>query len=326
MKAIIVKNFGSSENMTWSETAVPQIGSDQILIKVKTTSVNYADIKARVGTKGKGNLPFIPGLEAAGIVEKVGPDVLNIHEGQRVLAFPHDGSYAEYMRADAQLTFPIPDSMTFETAGSCGIVSFLSYHLLANLAKMIKGETVLIHSAAGGVGTTAIQTALALGAGMVIGTVGNEQKMQIAKDAGAHYVINYEKEDISQLVNELTNGKGADIVLDSVGGKLTDQSFDCLAKYGKLVVFGNSSGEYGTIPAGKLHSSCRSVLGFSLGTTRKERPEVLQKMALHVFQLLEAGQLKINIGKKFRLEEAAAAHDWVESRKSTGKVLLMVNE
>lgn len=161
---------------------------------------------------------------------------------------------------------------------------------------------------------------------MVIGTVGNEQKMQIAKDAGAHYVVNYEKEDISRLVNELTNGKGADIVLDSVGGKLTDQSFDCLAKYGKLVVFGNSSGEYGTIPAGKLHSSCRSVLGFSLGTTRKERPEVLQKMALHVFQLLEAGQLKINIGKKFRLEEAAAAHDWVESRKSTGKVLLMVNE
>ncbi|MDM5200775.1 NADPH:quinone oxidoreductase family protein [Fictibacillus enclensis] len=326
MKAIIVKNFGSSENMTWSETAVPQIGSDQVLIKVKTTSVNYADIKARVGTKEKGNLPFIPGLEAAGIVEKVGPDVLNILEGQRVLAFPHDGSYAEYMRADAQLTFPIPDSMTFETAGSCGIVSFLSYHLLANLAKMIKGETVLIHSAAGGVGTTAIQTALALGAGMVIGTVGNEQKMQIAKDAGAHYVVNYEKEDISRLVNELTNGKGADIVLDSVGGKLTDQSFDCLAKYGKLVVFGNSSGEYGTIPAGKLHSSCRSVLGFSLGTTRKERPEVLQKMALHVFQLLEAGQLKINIGKKFRLEEAAAAHDWVESRKSTGKVLLMVNE
>ncbi|RXZ01791.1 quinone oxidoreductase family protein [Fictibacillus sp. S7] len=326
MKAIIVKNFGSSENMTWSETAVPQIGSDQVLIKVKTTSVNYADIKARVGTKGKGNLPFIPGLEAAGIVEKVGPDVLNIHEGQRVLAFPHDGSYAEYMRADAQLTFPIPDNMTFETAGSCGIVSFLSYHLLANLAKMIKGETVLIHSAAGGVGTTAIQTALALGAGMVIGTVGNEQKMQIAKDAGAHYVVNYEKENISQLVNELTNGKGADIVLDSVGEKLTDQSFDCLAKYGKLVVFGNSCGEYGTIPAGKLHSSCRSVLGFSLGTTRKERPEVLQKMAPHVFQLLEAGQLKINIGKKFRLDEAAAAHDWVESRKSTGKVLLMVNE
>lgn len=325
MKAITVKNFGGSENLVWSDTAVPQIGSNQVLIKVKTTSVNFADIKARVGTKGKGKLPFIPGLEAAGIVEKVGPDVLNIHEGQRVLAFPHDGSYAEYVRADAQLTFPIPASMTFETAGSCGIVSFLSYLLLANSAKMIQGETVLIHSAAGGVGTTAIQTALALGAGMVIGTVGNEQKRQIAKDAGAHYVFNYEKEVFSHQVNELTNGKGADIVLDSVGGKLTDQSFDCLAKYGRLAAFGNSSGEYGNIPAGKLHSSCRSVLGFSLGTTRKERPEVLQNMAPHVFQLLESGRLKINIGKKFRLEEAAAAHDWVESRKSTGKVLLMAN-
>ncbi|MDN4526063.1 quinone oxidoreductase family protein [Fictibacillus fluitans] len=326
MKAIIVNNFGGSKNLVWSDTAVPEIGSDQVLIKVKTTSVNYADIKARVGTKGKGTLPFIPGLEAAGVVEKVGPDVQHLHEGQRVLAFPHDGSYAEYIAADAQLTFPIPDSMTFETAGSCGIVSFLSYYLLADIAKMVKGETVLIHSAAGGVGTTAVQTALALGAGMVIGTVGNKQKMQIANDAGAHYVLNYETEDISRQVNELTNGKGADIVLDSVGGKLTDQSFDCLAKYGRLVVFGNSSGEYGTIPAGKLHSSCRSVLGFSLGTTRKERPEVLQKIAPHVFELMEEGRLRINIGRKFRLEEAAAAHGWVESRLSTGKIVLMVNE
>ncbi|WP_062238019.1 quinone oxidoreductase family protein [Fictibacillus sp. FJAT-27399] len=327
MKAIAVTKFGGPENLEYLEDMdVPSIKSKQVLIKVKATSVNYADIKARHGNKGKGTLPFIPGLEAAGVVELVGEDVQSLQVGQRVLAFPHNGSYAEYIAADESLTFAIPDSMSFETAGACGIVSFLSYHLLANLAQIEEEETVVIHSAAGGVGTTAVQMALALGAGIVIGTVGNENKIQTAKDSGAHHVICYEQDNAAQRMNELTNGRGTDIILDSVGGDLTAASFSCLAKYGRLVVFGNSSGSYGNIPAGELHSSCRSVLGFSLGTTRKERPDVLQRIAPKVFPLLEDGRVEIDIGQLFSLKDAARAHEWVESRKSTGKVVLMVGE
>ncbi|UFJ41113.1 zinc-binding dehydrogenase [Brevibacillus humidisoli] len=321
MKAVIVENFGSAENMNYVDMEMPTIHSKQVLIRVKTTSVNFADIKARYGGKGQ-KPPFIPGLEASGVVEKVGDDVKSIQVGQRVIAFPHQGSYAEYIVADENLTFAIPDRLDFDTAGACGIVSFLSYKLLADVAKLSKGESVLIHSAAGGVGTTAIQMAKVLGAGSVIGTVGSEHKIPMAMSAGADHVICYERENFSEKVNEWTGGKGVDIILDSIAGEITEKSFQCLAHYGRLVMFGNSSGKSGQVQTSDLHASCRSVLGFSLGTTRKERPELLQETATHVFSLLENGQLDIKISERFPLKDASLAHQLVEGRNSLGKVLL----
>lgn len=324
IKAIMVEKFGPSENMKYVDVEMPSINSKQLLIRVKTTSVNFADIKARYGKKGKGKLPFIPGLEASGVVEQVGEDVTSFYVGQRVLAFPHHGSYAEYIVAEENLTFVLPDSISFDTAGACGIVSFLSYKLLTDVAKLQNGEDILIHSASGGVGTTAIQIAKALGANLIIGTVGNTAKTPMVIEAGADHVLCYENEQVSAKVNELTNGKGANIILDSLGGEITEESVKCLAKYGRLVVFGNSCGRYGHIQTSELHASCRSVLGFSLGTTRKEQPEVLQDAAVEVFRLLESGQIEIKISHKFPLQDASLAHQLVESRTSTGKVLLYV--
>ncbi|UHA73216.1 quinone oxidoreductase family protein [Paenibacillus sp. 481] len=324
MKAIIVESFGSPENMKVVDVEMPTIHTDQILIRVKTTSVNFADIKSRYGKKGKGKLPYIPGLEASGVIEKIGDKVKSFAVGQRVLAFPHHGSYAEYIVADENLTFAIPDSVDFDTAGACGIVSFLSYKLLADVARLQSGETVLIHSAAGGVGTTAIQIAKALGAAKIIGTVGDESKIPMAISAGADEVICYEKGDFAEKVNALTDGKGADVILDCIAGDITEKSLHCLAHYGRLVMFGNSSGKTGQIHTNDLHASCRSVLGFSLGTTRKEHPERLQHTAIQVFRLLEHGKLNIKISERFALQDASLAHQWVESRKSTGKVLLVV--
>ncbi|MNI40627.1 Quinone oxidoreductase 1 [compost metagenome] len=322
LKAILVEQFGSTEHMKYADVAIPQINSRQVLIRVKTTCVNYADVKARYGNKGQGKLPFIPGLEAAGIIEQVGDEVTSLTVGQRVLAFPQKGSYAEYIAADENLTFPLPDDLSFDVAGTCGIVSFLSYKLLADIAKLQAGDQMLIHSASGGVGTTAIQVAKALGAQTVIGTVGNAAKIPVALEAGADHVLCYTDEHFVQTVNELTGGKGVQIILDSVGGEVTEQSLQYLAKYGRLVVFGNSSGRYGQLQTGELHASCRSVLGFSFGTTRNEQPEVLQDIAPHVFRMLADGQIKIKINEKLPLEEAARAHQLIESRTSTGKILL----
>lgn len=325
MKAVFVTDFGGPEVLQCMETDRPTPGPKQVLIRVKATSVNFADVKSRSGKKGQ-QVPFLPGLDVAGVIEAVGSEVQSLHVGQRVIAFPMKGSYAEYIVADEVLTFALPDNVDFDTAAACPIVSFTSYKLLADVGRLVAGETVLIHAAAGGIGTTAIQLAKILGAGMVIGTVGNESKIATALEAGADHVICYENEDFAVKVNELTEGRGADVILDSIAGRVSEKSMECLALYGRLVHFGNSSGEVGHFQTKDLHASCRSVLGFSLGTTRKERPHLLRGAADVVLPLLAEGRLQMKIGKRFPLEQAAEAHAWVESRKSTGKVLLTVGE
>jgi NADPH:quinone reductase and related Zn-dependent oxidoreductases len=250
--------------------------------------------------------------------------VKNLRVGQRVIAFPANGSYAEYVVADEALTFAIPDSISTETAAACPVVSFTSYQLLAKVARLAEGETVLIHAAAGGIGTTAIQLAKLLGAGRVIGSVGSAAKAAVALAAGADHAICHDTEDFVEKVRELTDGAGADVILDSISGRVSERSIECLAWYGRLVHFGNASGEIGQIRTLDLHASCRSVLGFSFGTTRKLRPHLLQDTAGQVIDFLAKGQLDVKIGKVFSLEEAANAHAWVESRQSTGKVLLQV--
>ncbi|PFZ92693.1 quinone oxidoreductase family protein [Bacillus wiedmannii] len=324
MKAIIVTSFGGPEVMKYTDVDMPAISEDQVLIRVVATSINFADIKSRYGKKGNKALPFIPGIDAAGIVERVGSHVKNVYPGQRVIAFPQDGSYAEYVVANENLTFALPDEVDFQTAAACPIVSFTSYNLLANVARIQQDESVLIHAAAGGIGTTAIQIAKLLGAGTVIGTVGNEAKNKIALDAGADYVICRQDVDFVEKVNELTNGEGVDVILDSISGTVSERSLKCLGYYGRLVHFGNASGKIGNFQTKDLHASCRSILGFSFGTTRKKRPELLQETANEVFRYLSDGSLQIKATKSFPLQDAGKAHEWVESRKSTGKVILTV--
>ncbi|MFJ8354284.1 MULTISPECIES: quinone oxidoreductase family protein [Bacillus cereus group] len=324
MKAIVVTSFGGPEVMKYTDVGIPTISENQVLIRIVATSVNFADIKSRYGKKGNKALPFIPGIDAAGIVERVGSHVKNIHPGQRVIAFPQNGSYAEYVVANENLTFVLPDEVDFQTAAACPIVSFTSYNLLANVARLQKDEAVLIHAAAGGIGTTAIQLAKLLGAGKVIGTVGSEAKRKIALDAGADYVICNQNEDFVEKVNDLTNGEGVNVILDSISGTVSERSLDCLAYYGRLVHFGNASGEVGNFRTKDLHASCRSILGFSFGTTRKKHPESLKETANQVFRYLRDGSLLIKATKSFPLQDAGKAHEWVESRQSTGKVILNV--
>ncbi|GGL43108.1 quinone oxidoreductase family protein [Sporolactobacillus putidus] len=325
MKTIVVSDFGGPSVLKVADTDTPSVGARQVLIRVVATSVNFADIMSRQGRYHSGSKPpFIPGLDAAGVIEKIGPDVRHLKPGQRVIALLKNGSYSEYVVSDENLTFPIPDNVDFETAAACPTVSFTSYKLLADVARLAPGETVLIHAAAGGIGTTAVQFARLLGAAQVIGTVGNDKKRGIALEAGADQVINYQTEDFAEKVKELTDGRGADIILDSISGDVAEKSLTCLAMYGRLVNFGSAAGGTGHFKTTDLHSSCRAVLGFSLGTTVRNRPDLLADASANIFRFLKEGRLKMKVGRHYALEEAAKAHEWMESRQSTGKIVLDV--
>lgn len=324
MKAIVVEKFGGPEVLKVKNIEIPSIQENEVLIKTKAISVNFADIKTRKGDfHAAGQPPIIPGLDAAGIVEKVGEGVEDIKEGDRVIVFPKNGSYAEYIVSDSELVFKIPDSMDFNTAAASPLVAFTSYQLIKNIGRLEKGETILIHAAAGGIGTTAIQIAKHLGAGTIIGTVGSDEKISIAKDAGADIVINYNKEDFRAVIEQKLGEQPVDVILDSVAGDVFQKSLECLAPYGRLVNFNSSSGKAGTLDTKQLHSSCRAVLGFSMGTTIKKRPHMLKDIAKEVIPLLADKKINMLINKIYRFEEAPDAHRLLESRKSIGKNLLI---
>ncbi len=203
-------------------------------------------------------------------------------------------------------------------------MAFTAYKLLHDVGRLVAGERVLIHAAAGGVGTTAIQLAKIMGASQVIGTVSRDDKKATALMAGADEVINYSADPFTERVKELTQGQGVDVILDSIGGVVSEQSLEVLAWFGRLVHFGSASGEPGRIIVSDLHASCRAVLGFSLGTARARRPELLADGAQAVLGYVQSGALQMSIGRRYPLEEAGQAQAWMESRQSTGKIILNV--
>ncbi|MGD6969018.1 quinone oxidoreductase family protein [Rossellomorea vietnamensis] len=321
MKAILQSEFGSADVLTYTDIEIPAIAHNEVLIKASHTSVNYADIKKRVGNKGKGKFPLLLGLDVAGTVQEVSPDSA-FSVGDRVIAFPKNGSYAEYVAASEQLVFKIPDSLSFEQASAMPTVSILSYILLHEIGQVKETDTIVIHSAAGGVGSMLIQLACIAGVGKIIGTVGNLEKESYVKRLGADIVCTYET--FSEEVLKETDQKGANVIFDSVAGDVTTSSLDCLAFYGTLVQFGNSSGKAGTIKISDVHSSCRNIKGFSLGTTRKLDPARLKPVAEKVIELFASNKISLPIAQVFNLRDAGLAHKLIESRDYEGKVLLKI--
>ena len=321
MKAIVQQEFGDASVLSYEDIEMPKIGENECLIKVAFTSVNYADIKTRIGNKGKESFPLILGLDTAGtIVETAANSPFSI--GDRVIAFPKHGSYAQYVIANETLVFKIPDSLSFEQAASMPTVSILSYMLLHEIGQIKKTDVIVIHSAAGGVGSMLVQFAKLAGVQKIIGTVGNLEKANYVKKIGADVVCTYET--FTEEVLKQTNNEGANVIFDSVAGDITSMSLDCLALYGTLVQFGNSSGKAGTFKTSDVHSSCRTIKGFSLGTTRKHHPERLAPIAKKVIELFDSKQITLPIAQVFNLSDAAEAHKLIESRNYEGKVLLKV--
>lgn len=323
MKAVVQYEFGSPDVLMYTDIEIPKVSSDEVLIRGVYTSVNYADVKNRIGTKAKGNFPFTLGLDLAGIIEEA-PVNSRFKKGMRVIAFPKHGTYAEFAVAKESLVFEIPDAISFEQAAAMPTVTILSYILLHEIAQVKKEDTIVIHSASGGVGSMLVQLAKVAGVQKIIGTVGNEEKISYVKKLGADFVFTYEK--FSDRVQELTNQQGANVIFDSIAGEITKQSLDCLTLYGTLVQFGNSSGKAGVISTNDVHSSCRNIKGFSLGTTRKYHPDRLRSVVKEVFQLMESKDITVPIGAIFELSEPQKAHEYIESRNHRGKILIKIGE
>lgn len=323
MKGIIVKEFGSSDVLKYTELPDPVPGDTQVLIEVRGASINSADVQARSGKYHLGKkLPFTPGIDVAGVVSGTGPDVKTVKKGDHVIAFPLSGSYSELAIAEEHLTFIIPPEIDFKVASAIPIVAGTVTHMLTEIARITPGESLLIHGAGGGVGTTAIQIAKSLGVHQIIGSVGSPQKGEYVKKIGADAIIDHEDTNYSTQVNQLTGGNGVDVILNPIGGSTLERDVLCLAPFGRLISFGKLKDKPGSVSPEILYTTNRSIIGFSFGHYRKLRPELISQTMQRVIAMVENDQLTMVIDSCFELEEAAAAHHYLESRSAVGKILL----
>ncbi len=323
MHAIVVQRTGDASVLEWSEKPDPAPGPGQVTIDVTLTGVNFADVMRRRGGYRGGPPPFTPGLDCSGTIRAIGDGVTDLRPGQRVAAFPDDGGYAEIAVARPVLTYALPDAVPDE-AGASLTMLVTAYNLLATAASLAPGETVLIHSAAGGVGTIAVQMARALGAGTIVAVAGGAEKVELAHGLGADVTIDHTREDVAEAVRAATHGRGVDVVLDAVGGPTFDATLPLLAEFGRYCIYGQASGDAGTAKTNVLHAGNRAVIGYSTGGYRAARPEKLRAGVEGAFALVAAGKVRIIEGARFALRDAADAHRHVESRASHGKVLLTV--
>jgi NADPH:quinone reductase len=324
MHAIVVDAVGEPSVLQWKEVPDPKPGPGQVAIKVTLTSVNFADVQQRRGTgAGVAKTPFTPGLDCMGTVLALGEGVKDLRVGQRVSASPDAGSYAEIVVARDVLTVPVDDAISDEAAASSTVL-VTAYNLLTLVGRLQRGESVLIHAAAGGVGSTAVQMAKQLGAGKIFATAGGEQKLKIARDLGADVAIDYVKDDFAKAIADATGGTGVDVVLDAVGGDVFVKGLPVLANFGRYCVYGQSSGSPGSLTTDLLHRSNRAVLGYSSGHYRRNRPAAIRPAIEAALKMAEDGKVKILDGGRFPLRDAAKAHQLVESRASTGRLFLTV--
>lgn len=320
MKAIRIHQYGGSDVLTYEEVPDPQPQEDQVLVDVKAIGVNFTDIYSRHGS-GNPPLPWIPGLEGAGIVTQVGPNVTTVTVGTRVAWVYGPHSYAEKVVAPAWRLIRIPDSMSFETAAATMLQGMTAHYLSHSTYPIRSGDAVLIHAGAGGVGLLLTQMAKKLGA-TVFTTVSTEAKAQLSQKAGADHVISYTHQDFLQVVREATGGRGLNAVYDSVGHTTFGKSLKCLAPRGYLVLYGQSSGPvtaFNPMDLGpkSLFLTRPSLVNYTL--TREE----MEQRANTVLGWVQSGELQLHRHGTFPLSEAREAHRQLESRLTTGKLLLV---
>jgi NADPH2:quinone reductase len=288
---------------------------------VKAAGINFADIMQRRGHyQGGPEPPYIPGMEVAGVIDEVG-DGVNREVGEEVVSLVNGGGYAEYAIADARGLLEVPGELSFEEAAGFPVQWLTAHNCLHEWGGLEEGETVLIHAAAGGVGSAAVQLADEAGA-EIIGTASTEEKLAMAEDLGLDHPVQYTEEDFVDRVNEITDGEGVDLVLDGIGGETTDRSLDALTSFGRMVSFGAAAGEPGRPNTADLLFGNKKVIGYHLGRAIEQKPMKVMGAVPELTQLLGDGTLEVQVGHTFDLAEAAEAHQFIEDRKSSGKVVL----
>jgi NADPH2:quinone reductase len=320
--AIRVHEVGGPEVLSWEEAAVGEPGLGQVRLRQHAVGLNYIDVYHRTGLYPQ-PLPFTPGTEGAGVVEDVGDGVTNLKPGDRVAYAGPIGGYAEARLIDADRLVKLPDEISFELAAALMLQGMTVRMLLRAVHEVKVGDTILVHAAAGGVGLIMCQWAAAIGA-TVIGTVSTDEKADLAKAHGCHHPIVYTRQDFVAEVERITSGAKLPVVYDSVGRDTFLKSLDCLFPRGLMVSFGNASGPPDPIPPTLLAQKGSLFLTrptlFHYIAARDE----LEQSAAELFAMVLSGKMRVEIGQRFALKDAAAAHRALEARETTGSTVLTV--
>lgn len=322
-KTVIIEAFGGPENMALADRPVGDPGPGQIRIRHKACGLNFIDVYQRTGLYPL-DLPAALGMEAAGIVEAVGDGVTHLKVGDRAAyASMPPGAYCEARVMPAAQVCPLPDKITFEEGAAMMLKGLTTQYLFRRTTPIAKGDTVLFHAAAGGVGLIACQWARSEGI-TLIGTAGTDEKCALALEHGATHCINYRSEDFTAKVRELTDGKGVDVVMDAVGNDTFEGSLDSLKPLGMMISFGNASGPVAPFSVGILGAKGSLKITRPTLFTHIAEHETCQQMAAELFEKVTSGAVKIRIDQRFALGDVAAAHTALEARKTTGATVLTV--
>ncbi|MCH7829513.1 MAG: NADPH:quinone oxidoreductase family protein [Proteobacteria bacterium] len=325
MRALVCNAYGPPESLLIEERDDPVVGSAQVLIDVAAAGINFPDILSIAGTyQVKSPTPFVPGNEAAGVVTAVGADVSRYGIGDKVVITTRGGAFAEKCVADEMMTMPLPESLNFEQGAGFAVTYGTSYHALKQSAQLQPGETVLVLGAAGGVGITAVEIAKCMGA-RVIAAASTAEKLEFAVAAGADETINYSALPLKETVKELTDGKGADVVYDPVGGDLADQAFRATAWHGRYLVIGFASGEIPKFAANIALLKEASIIGVWWGTWAAKNPQLQIQNVQELSRLIAAGKLTPRVTESYALDEFADAFRAITERRARGKVILRMD-
>ena len=313
MRAVQIDEFGAPEVLKLAEMPRPEPGQGEVLIRVVRAGVNFADTHARENSYvQRFELPLVPGNEVAGTTE----------DGRRVVAMLEGrGGYAEYAIAPRATTFPIPEGLDDGTALALLVQGLTAWHIYRTSARLREGESVVVHSAAGGVGSLAVQLGKPFGAGRVIATASSEDKRRLALELGADAAVDVGAEDLCAALVEANSGRRLDVVLEMAGGRVFDESLKALAPFGRLVVYGIASREQNQVRTGLLLRSSKAVVGFYLGHCLGRR-ELMEEPLRELFERAARGELHPQLGQTYPLSEARRAHEDLQSRRTTGKLLL----
>ncbi len=324
MKAIRINEIGGPEVMQLEEIETPTPQEGEVLIKVAAAGVTQADLAQRQGTYlTRTRTPMTLGLEVAGTVVALGPGVSTPAEGTRVVSLV-EGGYAEYASAKATTVIPIPPTLDCVHAATFPVQGIMAYQLLREAARLQARESVLVYAAAGGVGTLALQLAKLMGAGTVISTASTQNKLDLVHRLGADVAINHTEKNWIEQVKEATGGRGTDIILEMVGGRQAERCFDCLAPFGRMVIYGRVSGQNAQFSDVQLMYENQAIIGYWFSGWMSSHPDHTVVAARELMQYLATGQLEIVAEHTFPLAEAAEAHRAIAHRITTGEVVLLV--
>lgn len=324
MKAVLCKAFGPADTLVIEDTSSPHIKKNEVLLDVHAAGINFPDTLIIEGKyQFKPPFPFSPGGEAAGVISAVGENVSHLNVGDRVMALTGWGSCAEQIAVPAYNILPMPDAMDFTTAAAFSMTYGTAMHALKQRGALQAGETLLVLGASGGVGLAAIEIGKAMGA-RVIAAASSAEKLEVARQAGADELINYQDEDVRERLKTLTKGQGVDVVIDPVGGDLFETVFRSIAWNGRMLVIGFASGTIPSLPANLPLLKGAAVIGVFWGSFAQRQPQDNVANFQQLFAWYAEGKLKPLVSQTFALEDTAQAINTLAARKAVGKLVIKV--